>query len=396
MPLLTPTFQMQYERRMRTLTEVEYTRMLAAENTWWNKVAKSMTLEGSRERITWLLSTAQIDRLGPTGSGTLTFDQLCTQTAEYLTARHGAAINVHRDQIEDLDGTGLNTLSEWSAQTGAQMAYYPQKMFAQLLLNGANTDGSANAYDTVPFFADNTARTIGGNSVKGHPYNPFRTGLGGYTNWWKGAAVAASGSFGAYPGALAIDDSVSVEQALINLGKAIAAVSNVRMPNGVDPRFLTPVYMIAPPRMAPRVRQLHDAKMIAQSGISGGGGADVEALIRGWGLGTPVIAQEISAATTYNFTADYITTAGLSASKAESVTGSDTTWYLVCQEMASTQLGGLLFLNRKPFKINYYSGDGAGMNSVELDRTNEFEYHCQGRMGAGYGHPYTIFRIDNA
>ncbi len=389
MPTITPTFQMQYERRMRAITENEYVRLLS--EMWWNKVAKSITIDGARERLTWLLATAKIDRVGPTGTGSLTFEGMQTQTVDYLVGKHAAAIKVHRDQIEDLDGTGLNTLAEWSAQVGAQSAYYPQKMFSQLLLNGANTNGSAAAYDTVPFFADNTARTLGGNSVKGHPYNPFKTQLGGYTNWWKGSPS------GSYPGALPIDDSVTTDVALTNLGKAIASVATVRMPNGEDPRMLKPVYMIAPPRMAPRVRQLHDAKVIAQAAATGGGGADVEALIRGWGLGEPVIAQELGAGTSYNFNTDYISSTGIAASSAESVTGSDTTWYLVCQEMASTQLGGLLFINRKPFKVNYYTGDmGGTAMSAELDRTDEFEYHCKGRMGAGYGHPYTIFRIDGS
>ncbi len=389
MPTLTPTFQMQYERRMRAITENEYTRLLS--EMWWNKVAKSMTLEGSRERLTWLLNTAQIERIGPTGVGALTFEGMQTQTVDYLVGKHGKGIKVHRDQIEDLDGTGLNTLAEWSAQIGVQSAYYPQKMMAQLILNGANTDGSAAAYDGVPFFADNTGRTIGGNTVKGHPYNPFKTQLGGYTNWWKGSPS------GAYPGALPIDDSVTVDVALKNLGIAIAAVSAIRMPNGEDPRMLKVAYMIAPPRMAPRVRQLHDAKVIAQAAATGGGGADVESVIRGWGLGTPIIAQELGAGTSYSYTTDYIASSGLSASAAESVSGSDTTYYLVCQEMTSTSLGGLLFLNRKPFKVNYYTGDAGGIgNSAELDRTDEFEYHCKGRMGAGYGHPYTVIRVDGS
>ncbi len=388
MPTLTPTFQMAYERTMRAISESEYSRLLS--EMWWNKVGKSITIERARERLTWLLNTATIERLGPTGGGTMTFDSMVANTVEYIVGKHGAGINVHRDQIEDLDGTGLNTLATWSADIALQSAYYPQKMFAQLLLNGTNTDGSANAYDGVPFFADNTARTLGGNSVKGHPYNPFKTQLGGYTNWWKGSPS------GSYPGALPIDDSVTVDVALKNLGIAIASVSNVRMPNGIDPRMLKVAYMIAPPRMAPRVRQLHDAKVIAQAAATGGGGADVESLIRGWGLGEPVIAQEIAAAQSYSYTTDYITSTGLAAAAAESVSGSDTTYYLVCQTMAQTNLGGLLLVNRKPFKVNYYTGDNGGMNSVELDRLDEFEYHCKGRMGGGYGHPFTIIRVDGS
>ena len=65
------------------------------------------------------------------------------------------------------------------------------------------------------------------------------------------------------------------------------------------------------------------------------------------------------------------------------------------QELQSTQLGGLLHVMRKPFKVTYYSGDQAnsGLDAV-LDRSNELEYHVQGRMSVQYGHPYTVFRVD--
>jgi hypothetical protein len=58
--------------------------------------------------------------------------------------------------------------------------------------------------------------------------------------------------------------------------------------------------------------------------------------------------------------------------------------------MQSTQLGGLLYILRKNFKINYYTGE----TQAELDRRNQFEYHVQGRMSAQYGHPFTVFRFD--
>lgn len=394
MPEITPSFQFQYERRMRAITETEYVRRMRAENLWWNKMLRTINVDGLTERITWLLNTATIEPVGPSGTGAIEFEGLVTQTAEYPSFRHAKGIKVQRDQIEDLDGTGLNILAEWSMQIGNEMAYYPQRLAAQLIMNGAATDGSANAYDGIPYFADNSSNTVGGVSVKGHPFNPFRPELGGYQNWLHGAAS------GVYPGALPIDDSVSVDTALINLGKAIAHISTNKMPNGVDPRFLTPVFMVCPPKMAPRVRQLHDAKIIAQSanayGGTGGGGADVEALIRGWGLGTPIVAQELGASVTYsNASFPFMASGGNVSFKKNSVTGSDTTWYLVCQENNSTQLGGLLHILRKPFKVTYYTGDSGGTAMSEhLDRMNEFEYHCQGRMAVQYGHPYAIYRFD--
>lgn len=381
---LTPSFVMEFERRMRSITELEYFRRLIAKNVWWNKASRTVEIEGKTERIAWLLSTATISPAGLTGDGIMEFEGLVAQTVEYPTMHHAKGIRVNKDQIEDLDGTGLDLLAKWSADIGNEIAYYPQRLMAQLLLNGANTDGSANAYDGVPFFADNSNK---------HPYNPFRPGLGGYANWLHGSSA------GSYPGALAIDDvnATTVDTALQNLGKAIAYIASVKMPNGIDPRFLTPVAIIAPPRMAPRLRELTKAKYIAQAaGASGGGAADVEALITGWGLGEPIIAQELTGNTTYSAQfAVQNSTSGLTTLFSETLTGSDSTYYIVCQENMSTQLGGLLYVLRKPFKVTYYTGEGGGTGvDAILDRANELEYHVKGRMSAQYGHPYAIFRVD--
>lgn len=380
MPDITPSFVMQYERRMKAIKEEEYVRRLSDESIWWNKVVRPMDIEGKTERMTWFLSTATIEPIGPTGSGDLLFENLVTQTAEYPTFRHGKGIIIQRDQLEDLDGTGLDQAAEWSSQAGNEIAYYPQRLSAQLFLNGANTDGSANAYDGVPFFADNTT-----NSGIGHPYNPYRTSLGGYANWLHGSAS------GTYPGACPIDSSVTTDTAFQNLAKAIAYITNVKMPNGVDPRFLRVAFIMAAPKLAPRLFQLTDSKFIAQAASSGGGSADIIAVINAWGLGKPIIANEFGAAYSYSYKMPFVVaSSGAVSFLPETVTGSDTTYYIVCQEMKTTRLGGLLYVLRKAFKINYYTGE----TLAELDRRNEFEYHVQGRMSCQYGHPYTVFRVD--
>ena len=397
MPEITPSFVMEYERRMRAITEDEYVRRL--KKLWWNKVARPMPIEGKTERVAWLLDTATIEPIGPTGTGRLGFEDMVSLSVEYPTFRHGKGIRVQRDQIEDLDGTGLDVLAKWSSNIGNETAYYPQRLLAQILLNGTNADGSANAYDGVPFFSDYT---------NPHPNNPYDPTRGYYANWLHGSATVGTPTFtpSGYgpialppnPGACAIDDSVTPENALINLGKAIAYIASLKMPNGVDPRFLSVAYMIVPPRMAPRVRQLTSAKLIAQTAGSGGGGADVEALIRGWELGEPVVAAELAASTNYAFKMAFVDANGNDTFLPESsIKGSDTTYYIVCQEMQTTKLGGLLLVQRKPFKVNYYTGDSGGTGMTEqLDRQNEFEYHVQGRMAPAYGHPYTIFRCDNS
>lgn len=382
---LTPTFLMAHEREMRAITEDEYHRRLADGNIWYDKVFRTITTKRAAERTTWFLDNVTLDPIGPSGVGELSFEDLITQTVEYPVMRHGKGLRVHRDQIEDLDGTGLEATAKWSALMGNEMAYYPQRLGAQLILNGAATNGSANAYDGIPFFADTS---------NPHPLNPGRASVGNYANWLHGS------SSGSYPGALPIDDSVTVDVALKNMGKAIAYVAGLKMPNGLDPRFLKPAYILLPPAMAPRVRELTSAKYIAQAAATGGGSADVQALITGWGLGTPMVVNEFAASTTYPKSKVQLARSNSDGSLTavnppSDLTGSDTTWYLVCQEMSSTTLGGLLRIIRKPFKITYYTGDSGGTGMTEtLDRANELEWHCQGRESVVYAHPYTIFRID--
>jgi hypothetical protein len=388
---ITPSFTMQYERNMRAITETEYARRLASPDLWWNKIIRTMPIERAAERITWILNTIALEPLGPSGTGKLSFEDMVTQSVEYPVLRHGKGIVVQRDQIEDLDGTGLNMLQEWSSQMGNEIAYYPQRMASWLLLNGGATDGTALAYDSVPFFAKPT---------NPHLNNPFYSGTAtqttAYSNWLTGSA--APSNFSAYPGACPIDDvnAATTDVALQNLGKAIAYIASLKMPNNQDPRFLKVAYILAPPRMAPRLRQLLDAKFIAAAASSGGGSADIVGLVSGWQLGTPIIADELAASSSYSNTMMAASVNGvLQALQPATLTGSDTTYYIVTQSMQNTQLGGLLHLSRKPFKINYYTGDAGGTGQMaDLDRRNEFEYHCQGRAAMAYGHPYSIFRCD--
>jgi hypothetical protein len=402
---VTPQFIMEYERRMRVNQERQYAKLVLAKNYWANKVLRPLKIEGRTERVTWLLETAMIRPIGPSGAGGMTFQNLVSATVEYTSFKHGHGIRVQRDQLEDLDGDGLNQLIGWATQVGQQIGYYPQKLLAQLILNGANTDGSANAYDGLPFFMDNTVGT--GNASpdndysNGHYYNPYNSVVGGYYNWLHGAAITASaGNHQSYPGALPIDDTVSVETALINLGKAIAYLATVKQANGQDPRFLQPAYLIAPPRMAPRVNQLMQAKFIAQAGASGTGTGDVMATIEGFGLGKQVIAPELGANFTYTTQMPFVPsgttgTGGQPQFLQETLTGSDTTYYLVTEDAAETALGALLHVQRDPFRVRYFGEGGSSTMDAQISRMDEFEYQCKGRMSCQYGHPFGIVRIDS-
>jgi phage major head subunit gpT-like protein len=359
MPALTPEFLFDFESNMQVITENEYARF--ASNLWWSKFMKTRPSSSKKEIVTWLLSTAKIEDLEKSG-GKMVFEDLVSKYTTYENKNAGGGLRLKKQQLEDLDGGGIDLATKWSGDIGAYMAYWPQKQLVSLIKNGATS--GFNSYDDVTFFSN------------AHPINPANTGLGTYANIFTGAAAstpATDPNDASYPGACAIDDSVTVDVALANLSKVVSYIRSIRMPNGEDPRFLRPVSILAPPRMQARVTQLTNAKFIAQAAASGGGSGDVEALIASFGLVTPTIADEF---------------AGFE---------SDTTWFLACEELASSQLGGFVYVDREPFRITYYTGSGGGTGvDAILDRTDELEWHCKGRNVTGYGHPYTMFKVKAA
>lgn len=340
MGALTPQFLFDFESNMQALTENEYSRM--ASNLWWKNIVKVRPSSSKRERLAWLLSTAKIEDLGL--GGNMPFEDLVAISTEYVNLNSGAGLKLQRNQLEDLDGNGLDLASKWSTDIGAYMAYWPQKQLVKAILaNGTCYDGGA-------FFATN------------HPVNPRNTGVGTYSNLLAYATYK-------------IDDTVTVDVALANLGKAFAAIRSVKMPNGDDPRFLVPTALVVPPRMVPRAQQLTNAKFIAQAANSGGGAGDVEAIVNNWGFKPPIEAVELSNAMT-------------------GVSDGDTTYYIAVQEMTATQLGAFTYFDREPFRITYYTGNGGGTGvDAILDRARELEWHCQGRNVLGLGHPFLFFKV---
>lgn len=342
MPALTPEFLFDFESNMVGIVENEYARFAA--NMWWAKYMKTRPSGSRQEIIAWLLSTARIEDLEKFG-GKVPFEDLVATYTTYEPKFAGAGLKIRRPQIEDLDGNGLEVASKWSGDIGAYMGYWPQKSLITLIKNGHLTTNQS--YDKVPYFSAS------------HPVNPYNTGAGVYSNLMT---------------ALPIDDTVTVDVALTNLSKVIANIRAIKMPNGEDPRFLRPVGLVVPPRMQNRAVQLTNAKFIAQAvGASGGGGSDIEALIQSFGFVQPTIADEL---------------AGFE---------SDTTYFVACEEISSSQLGAFVYVDREAFKINFYTGAGGGTGvDAQLDRMDELEWHCKGRNIAGYGHPYGFHKVKNS
>ena len=346
MPAVTPRFMTDLETNMSVVSENEYNRL--TQNLWWPEITKVRQTQAGREIISWLLSTAQIKDEGPKG-GNIRFDDLVSMYTTLEPRFSGTGLRLTKQQFEDTDGQGINLAAEWSGQVGAQFAYWPQEQAANFLMT-AHLAGRFTGYDGKPFFATD------------HPTNPFRTGAA-FANVFTGAAVPATG----YPGALPIDEpTVSADVALQNLQKAYGYIAGLKMPNGRQPRRLRPRFILAPPLLMPRLVQLTSAKFIAQSAAGGGAApADIEAIIALLGYAAPVQADEL---------------AGFEDNR---------TFFIACEQITSSQLGALIYLEREPYSIKFYGPQ----TEAELDRRDEYEWHAKGRNGLGAGHPFLLFKV---
>jgi phage major head subunit gpT-like protein len=328
------------ESNMRVITSTDYQRL--SDQLWWQQVCKTATSQSKSERLIWLLDTARIQKTGR-GGGNLEFEDIVSQTWEYQHDHASAGLKITKDQFEDIDGRGIDYAAHWSRQMGAYSAYWPQKMLAAAIK--ANPIG----YDGLTYF--NTA----------HPLNPYNTGAGTYANVFTGSAS------GAYPGALKIDESVAIDAAMLALQKIIAYAATIKMANGEDPRMLVLDKLLIPPALVSRAYQLTNAKFIAQAAGSGAASADIEAVIRAFGLGQPVVCPELGAA----------------------FGGSDTDFYVCMREITSADLGAWLYTVREPFTIQYYGPQ----TDAQLGRIREFQWMTEGRNSITPGHPFMMFKV---
>ncbi len=340
MGALTPSFFFDLESRMRLISSQEFQRLLA--ELWAPKIMKTMPSGSRKERLIWLLDTASIERAE---DGQVEFEDIVSRTVEYEVEFATKGLLLKKSQLEDLDGNGVALAAHWSRQMGAQSAYWPQKV-----LSAAIRD-NPEAYDGEAFF-----------SLE-HPVNPFNTGAGTFANLFTGAVD------GIYPGALPIDAAtVTVDEAVQNIAKALAYVASLKMPNGEDPRKLKLGSLFVPPALVSRAQQITNAKFIAQAAGDAAGSADVEAIVRNWGLGQPVMCEELGSA----------------------FGGSDTSYYLGMQNMTSDELGAWLYIDREPFAVTYHGPQ----TDADLARKREFQWTIAGRNTVQPGHPYLMFRAD--
>lgn len=344
MSAITPEFLHDLETRMQTIMENSYQELL--KDLWWQRVAKTKNSVTKRERLIWLLETAKIKRLEP---GSMEFEDLAATYAEFENEFAGAGMKLTKEQLEDVHngmpgGEGLELAGAWSRQIAVQAAYWPQNQVADAIRQGHAA--ASLTYDGKPFFATD------------HHVNGLDAGDGSFANLLNASSL----------GSLApIDETVTVDVAAKNLSRVFAYMAGVKMPNGRDPRKLRPVGLMVPPAMIARAQQLTNAKFIAQAAASGGGGADVEAMIRNWGIGQPVQCDELAAA----------------------FGGSDVDYYVIAAGADRSELGALVYVDREPFNVIFHGP----MTAAELARIREFQWLTGGRNKVGYGHPYLLFKV---
>lgn len=339
MPAVTPQFVFDLESRMRVITEREYLRMTQSSVIWWDKITRVLTSKTRRELVSWILNTAHIEDQGQ--GGNIAFEDMVMLDTEFTAKTAGKGLRLRRSQVEDLDGNGVKLAAEWSAQMGAQHGYWPQRKIAELLKDGE----TGTAYDSKAFFATD------------HPVNPYDPGAGTYSNLFVGANYR-------------IDEGVSAEVAVRNLGRVYAAIAAITMPDGVTPRFLRPAAILCSPTLFPRAFQITSAKFIAAAASAGGGSADIAGLITRLGYGQPVQADELE---------------GFE---------DGTSYFVAVEQIAGSELGALAYVDREPFSIRYYTGRGGGTGvDAVLDRADVLEWHTSGRNVAGYGHPFLLIKV---
>lgn len=342
MGALTPAFMFDLESNMRQITSNEFERL--KEETWWQQVAKRMDSQSKKERLTWLLDTAQIRRPNnATGGGQAVFEDLVGLSTEYENENAHAGLRLKKEQLEDLDGNGVQLATHWSRGIAAKAVYWPQQVISDAIKANPVT------YDGVAFFHGS------------HPVNPYDVGAGTYANLFTGSAS------GAYPGALPISGN-TVEVAFANLAKAVAYMGALKMPDGKTPRKLRIKGLLVPPALMARAVQLCSAETLVQSAASGALTGDVRGVLKYMAMGLPIMAEELGAA----------------------FGGSDTSYYFIVEDITSNELGAFTYVERESFNVIYHGP----MTDAELAKHRFFEWLLEGRNVVGAGHPYLLFRAD--
>jgi hypothetical protein len=164
------------------------------------------------------------------------------------------------------------------------------------------------------------------------------------------------------PGACPIDDSVTLDVALVNLAKIVAYIRSIKMPNGEDPRFLRPVAILVPPAHAAARGAAHEREVHRAGGRGG-------ARLRRRRGADRIVRLHCSRSSPTSSPASRATRRSSSRARSSRLRSS----------------AAFVYVDREPFKITYYTGGRRHRRRRDLDRADELEWHCKGRNVAATG-----------
>lgn len=303
-------------------------------NLNWDKLCSVKSSTTLVELYFFLIETMRLDKEGR--GGQQRYEDIAATAIEIVNENSGSALQLTRNEIEDnqmreprgmpvLDFTGA-----WTKGVANLAMRWPQDQLFALLAQG----NTAKAYDNLSFW--NTAHLI----------NPKRAATGTYANVFTGAAA------GIYPGALPIDESVSLDVAISNFSKALAYVEALTGPDG-KPRNAVVKYAAVGTSLKTRINQILDTKLQSNTTI--------ENVVSRYGI-EPIVFPEISL--------------------------TDKSCKLIC-EFDDTEGGPLIFQNREDYALTMYDVDAF----PELARRDSFEWRFRGRNAMAFGHPHKMFEM---
>lgn len=247
---ITPTYQMDFERKMNVRYSNAWKRTLSSENQWWRNVTLTQPSDSLEEFYEWMLETAQIRPTGSKG-GELDFEDLVSISHSITNENFGTGLKLQRNQIED---GRIDRAAQWAASAGNAAAYWPQRQIAKLIQNGKTT----TAYDGQNFFS------------AAHPVNPFDSSVGNYSNLFTGKPLTAA-----------------------NVASVVASIVSIIHP-GNAPRFLKPSMLLVDPSNTLAAQQITNAEIITDPLNNTQGAPATNMIKRAYSFGQPETVPEFA------------------------------------------------------------------------------------------------------
>jgi len=173
-----------------------------------------------------------------------------------------------------------------------------------------------------------------------HPINPFDESDGVYSNVLTGMPLTAA-----------------------NLAAAVAHIRKIKGPNDA-PRYLKPSLLMVDPDNTLTAATITGAEIITDPTNVSGGAPATNMIKTRYGLGTPLEVPEFA--------------------------DEPGVWYLGVEANQDAFEAPIIYQERRAFELTSFTT----MTQSELDRSNDLEWHHQGRNTAAYGLPYMLFRFE--